>query len=326
MPRWIPAGYVVKGSRGSGSYPHVPWIAVFDPDETDSAQHGIYVVYLFAVELQTVVLSLNQGVTEFKNKYKREVRKPLASHAKSIREALPEAARDGLEAAINLPRVRNSDLPANYMSGNIVARTYSVDRLPDNDTLVADLNRFLDLYDLALTTKNAQLGTATEVYYPPVDVSVDLPLHTPSSSFFKPKDDSDYFQSIAARTLKKSRKHETLVREYGQFLGGRGFTPNTNVHPRDMIAVRDPKTWLFEVKTVGFRHGSIAAREALGQLFAYHFRFHRQDPAELAAVFNEDIGPWSVSFLEAYGIAAVWWRVGGGWDGSRRAQEAGLCQ
>ena len=38
--------YVVKGSVGAGRWTDVPWIAVFDKRITQSAQKGIYIVYL----------------------------------------------------------------------------------------------------------------------------------------------------------------------------------------------------------------------------------------------------------------------------------------
>jgi hypothetical protein len=36
----IPAGYVVKGSGGQSTPAFVPWIAMFNLDQTNEAQHG----------------------------------------------------------------------------------------------------------------------------------------------------------------------------------------------------------------------------------------------------------------------------------------------
>jgi hypothetical protein len=60
----VPAGYRLGFGGGRGSTAVVPWIGVFDPDETDSAQHGMYVVYLFAADMREVCLTLAQGITD----------------------------------------------------------------------------------------------------------------------------------------------------------------------------------------------------------------------------------------------------------------------
>ncbi|MDR3031554.1 MAG: DUF3578 domain-containing protein, partial [Kitasatospora sp.] len=61
--------YKVKGSPGNGNAAFCPWVAFFDPDETDTARHGMYVVYLFAENMSTVSLSLNQGVTDLQERH-----------------------------------------------------------------------------------------------------------------------------------------------------------------------------------------------------------------------------------------------------------------
>jgi hypothetical protein len=92
--QWVPAGYLVQGSGGRGVPAFVPWISVFDPDETISATRGMYVVYLFAADLSTVSLSLNQGVTELVERYgTTEGRRRLASQAEAIRGALAAESR-----------------------------------------------------------------------------------------------------------------------------------------------------------------------------------------------------------------------------------------
>src|SRR5437868_13045688 len=62
--RWhVPGGIVVGASGGKGYATFTPWIGFFDPDETSSPEHGVYVVYLFAEDLRTVTLTLMQGIT-----------------------------------------------------------------------------------------------------------------------------------------------------------------------------------------------------------------------------------------------------------------------
>lgn len=51
--------YIVEDSAGQGQWTRCPWVAVFDPVVTDSAQRGYYPVYLFREDFTGVYLSLN---------------------------------------------------------------------------------------------------------------------------------------------------------------------------------------------------------------------------------------------------------------------------
>ena len=58
--------YLVKGSPGMGNWAQLPWIAIFNPNITNGAHSGYYIVYLFREDMEGVYISLNQGVTEYK--------------------------------------------------------------------------------------------------------------------------------------------------------------------------------------------------------------------------------------------------------------------
>ena len=62
----VSPGMLLRGGRGTTNSPRVPWFAILDPDETTSPTYGLYVVYLFAADLRTVYLSLNQGCTQLR--------------------------------------------------------------------------------------------------------------------------------------------------------------------------------------------------------------------------------------------------------------------
>ena len=49
---------VVKGAIGEGNWAEIPWIGIFNPENTTSATRGIYVVYLFSADLKYVYLCL----------------------------------------------------------------------------------------------------------------------------------------------------------------------------------------------------------------------------------------------------------------------------
>src|ERR1035441_5526441 len=65
LRQFLPEGtrLIVEGSAGKGRWARSPWLAVFDPLITTSAQEGFYPVYLVSEDSQRIYLSLNQGVT-----------------------------------------------------------------------------------------------------------------------------------------------------------------------------------------------------------------------------------------------------------------------
>ncbi|MCW2900384.1 MAG: hypothetical protein JWO67_2649 [Streptosporangiaceae bacterium] len=142
-------------------------------------------------------------------------------------------------------------------------------------------------------------------------------------SRFRPKDSSDYLARISSRVLTKRRHHEYIIRDFGSWLAGRGFTPATDVHPRDLV-VLDPNGahWLVEVKVVYDGDATGAVRSALAQLLMYsHFLY--KSPPLLMALFSESIGDLYCEFLCSHGIESVWWSEGQ-WKGSAGATAAGL--
>ena len=319
---WIPPGYIVHGSGGQGTTAFVPWIAVFDPDETVSAQRGMYVVYLFAVDFRTVVLSLNHGVTDLVKELGTKIAHDrLATQAEAIRSALPFEDLKGLETTIALPDT--AARPRHYMKGNVVAKTYRLDALPSNDAMATDLRRFIRIYGIARDVREHLRKTKPGAIatYVSGTGEVKPPMFVPE---FKPKNDADYRQQVVGQWLLKTRKHETLVDKYGQFLGSRGFKPATNVHPRDLLAFREGKVWLIEAKMIRHGDGMGAAREALGQLLAYRYLHHRGEHPRMVALFSESVGLHARGLLESYDIAAVW-ADGDLWRGSSSAYADGLC-
>jgi hypothetical protein len=137
----VPGGLNIIGSGGKGSATFSPWVGIFDPDETTSPQRGIYVVYLFAEDLGTVALSLNQGIEDLTRQVGgTAARRRLATDARAIRERLGESLAD-LDQEMHLGSIGYRQRA--YEAGNIAARTYSINSLPNEHTLRADLRLFL---------------------------------------------------------------------------------------------------------------------------------------------------------------------------------------
>lgn len=320
-----PGGFIVRGSIGAANAPIVPWLAFLDPDETDSPTFGIYVVYLFRADLETVSLSLNQGCTQLRAKLKDAgTREQLASEARRLRGALPEDKIADLETEISLgSRAAN---PRFYEVGNIVARTYRVDRLPGEEELKTDLQRFIKLYGDAVTLKRSLLQEAPGTFVLPSALrrtaGSDAPLRG-----FKPKDSGEYLQHLQGRQLAKSRRHEALVNSYAAWAERVGFEVHSP-HPQDLVLVRGTESWVIEAKVVRNENATEAVRGAAGQLLDYRHFLYREagakEPDGLVALFTEEIGEGYVEFLRSVPIMSVW-RVGGRFEGSDDAVHAGLA-
>jgi hypothetical protein len=141
---------------------------------------------------------------------------------------------------------------------------------------------------------------------------------------FAPKDDSDYVAYLAGRALVKSRRHQTLVREYGQYAGSLRFSVATNVHPRDLTLLRGHDEWLVEAKVVYRGNATNAVRDAIGQLLQYRFFLYPLgSPVRLVGLFTEPVGKAYLDLLASIGIAAVW-KASGGWQADASAQTDGL--
>jgi MrcB-like, N-terminal domain len=132
-----------------------------------TAQHGMYVVYLFAADMKTVALSLNQGVTEIGNRLgRRAARRALQAQAAAIRSQFTADAIADLDDTIDLRS--SAALPVDYEYGHIVGRTYAIEALPDEAAMVTDLQRFVRLYALALEARaEGQFERAAAIVTPP---------------------------------------------------------------------------------------------------------------------------------------------------------------
>jgi MrcB-like, N-terminal domain len=240
----------------------------------------------------------------------------LRREAAAIRRAL-DGDRSDLETEISLG---TSTLVHKYEAGNIAALTWTLGDLPSESALDAALQRFLDLYveAVAIRDRLLQLGVGG-LTLPARDTTG----HDNSRERrFEPKSAAEYRAHIGAQEQVRSRSHEALVDRLGKWARGRGFEPNTNVHPRDLMLHHRNGDLLVEVKVFSAGRPRRAVRECIGQLFEYR-RFLGPPAATLVAALSEDPGEVFVDLLTSLDIAVVWPRDGL-WAGSAKAVEIEL--
>lgn len=317
-----PGGLHVVGSGGKGTATLTPWVGFFDPDETTSPEEGLYVVYLFAADRQSISLTLLQGITKLDRDLGHvEARRYLADEAARVREALAAAAMEGFTTEINL--AAQGFRQRGYSAACIAAKHYEIDDLPSEENLRRDLASALALYQEAIAAKRRLAVTASPLATSAATEQEQAERVDPLAHF-RPKDASDYLARLTGRTIIKSRRHEQLVREYGEWAQSHGFAASTTEHPRDLVLRRDGREWLVEAKVLYRGNATEAVRAALGQLFTYRFFLYRAEQPRLVALFAEPVGEAYVSLLDSLGVASVW-KDTGRWLGSPSARTDAIC-
>lgn len=120
-------------SIGIGRWSAVPWIRVFYPDISPSAQYGIYIVYLFAASGKSVFITLNQGtsktsieeITSIKNKIQKEI--------------------DPQNFLLNKGNLNIGD-DKGYGKAAIFYKEYNINNLPSDNEMKEDLRNLMNIY------------------------------------------------------------------------------------------------------------------------------------------------------------------------------------
>lgn len=156
---------IVKGSAGQGTWSRGPWVGVFDPLVTSSAQSGYYPVYLFREDMAGVYLSLNQGMTEAKALYKSDAKTALRARARNYHAMLGRHVGIFSEVQLDLAPSAPTNDTAFYEQGNICATYYPAHSLPTDQILKQHLHEMLDVYRTLLEAEMYSQGEAlTEAY------------------------------------------------------------------------------------------------------------------------------------------------------------------
>src|SRR5690606_12903554 len=143
---FIDSNYKIQGSVGQGNWANIPWIAIMDKRITDTTQRGEYIVYLFSEDMESAYLTLNQGVTVPKKDYgKKEGHQFLENKAREIRKLL---SLEGMQTDKGINLNSDSDLANDYQVSTIAYVRYDRNAIPDDETLLLDLENVVSDYKL----------------------------------------------------------------------------------------------------------------------------------------------------------------------------------
>lgn len=194
---FITDDYIVTGSVGQGNWAHVPWIAILHNMVTDTTQKGYYIVYLFSEDMESVYLTIAQGVTEtpeeLMNKIKLDIRNMI--HMK------PRCKKDD---NVILGYSKRAKDYARSIAAYII---YNRDQMPSEDVLIEDLKDMVGYYEEYIQLKSTNSSEKIREDKPEYDPDLtdqDLIRHITnyirSKGFYYHEDDvKNFFLSLKTK-------------------------------------------------------------------------------------------------------------------------------
>lgn len=138
--------YSVSGSPGQGNWAEVPWAAIFRKDITNTAQEGVYPVYLFKADGSGIYLSLGLGATELRKQGLNQAKQISGLISNKIRTLEP--ALKSWPRKIDIIGKRDTDKGKDYEWATAGAKFYDINFMPNDDQLAADLKELLSIYSI----------------------------------------------------------------------------------------------------------------------------------------------------------------------------------
>jgi 5-methylcytosine-specific restriction protein B len=146
----------IKWSVGQGTWAKVPWIAFLDTRETPTTQRGVYCVFLFRQDSSGVYLTLQQGVTDPREKMgATEGRAFLRSKADEIRQKHEGLSQRGFLTDGSIDLHADPGLGSEYEASTISHKLYEKGRIPSDKDIEQDLALVLTEYSKYVSGKNA---------------------------------------------------------------------------------------------------------------------------------------------------------------------------
>ena len=195
--------YKVVGSNGKGRWTLVPWISILDKRITNSAQKGVYIVYLLNKDTKKLYLTLQQGATSVSQGTNGTSDKVTFT---GIAGSNSKKALDQLNKNTEMIRqmINNPKAPIgvtmtgskSYDSSSIYSIEYSLENFPDEQKLKSDLELIIDLYsdyyNKVFLNKNSSTWWPTLEEYNP-GITKDMWLECLNDGTIK----EDYFRTLA---------------------------------------------------------------------------------------------------------------------------------
>lgn len=139
---------IVDSSTGVGRTTKTPWIAILDGRITKKASKGTYIVYLFNKDDRTLYLTLEQSITEAKDRATS-----FGMKGRALTEKTNQILEEEKKRVLNLITVGKFKTDNRISTGkddfNITAiayKKYELNSLPDDSELRDDLYQMIEIY------------------------------------------------------------------------------------------------------------------------------------------------------------------------------------
>jgi hypothetical protein len=234
----------VQGKDGTGPKSYVPWVRLYNPEFSPSAQLGWYVVYLFRPDGEAVALCISHGSTRWDGStFKPRSPVEAAELMTWSRDLLSlEAKVLGLSPGVDLGR---HGLASAYETTTAFSKMYARDSIPNNEVLQQDCKEALGL--LSKVYRQVELGRAPQSLSPEeAEVAkATEEIARPNSTFV-----AQTGQAIGLSPRERRLVEDRAMHVASEWLSDNGFGWR-DVHkkkPYDFHADKDGKAYVVEVK------------------------------------------------------------------------------
>ena len=137
--------YKIYGSCGKGAKSASPYIAICDRTITTSTQKGIYVDFIFKSDMSGFYLTIDQGITNIKERYGNKVAKEKAKQAAELFRSMISDLK-GFESGLVSDHTKSGSLEEGYENTRVIAKYYNANSY-SNDVVIEDLKNIMNIYE-----------------------------------------------------------------------------------------------------------------------------------------------------------------------------------
>lgn len=174
---------LTESSIGHGSISKVPWVRVYDEVAAPSAKNGVYIVYLFSKNCDSVFLTLNQGVENSK---------------KELIEITTKKIQQGVDCRDFIPYKEQIKELGKYQNSTIFFKKYDKFALPSEEEMQKDLSTVINIYKDCLRMGKNDMIAKQDISTSKIEgiPSTSTFISNKQTNFREYKEDFLFFQKI----------------------------------------------------------------------------------------------------------------------------------
>ena len=174
---------LTESSIGHGSISKVPWVRVYDEVAAPSAKNGVYIVYLFSKNCDSVFLTLNQGVENSK---------------KELVEITTKKIQQGVDCRDFIPYQEQIKELGKYQNSTIFFKKYDKFALPSEEEMQKDLSTVINIYKDCLRMGKNDMIAKEDISTSKIEgiPSTSTFISNKQTNFREYKEDFLFFQKI----------------------------------------------------------------------------------------------------------------------------------